>query len=193
MGRVYHCGRHHPVGPGLYNTGENELIRHKHIRITSLFSALDCGWDMTDSKFLLLWLLSDREVHVVWTMSQIDTFSFTLLFVSIILSQQWGKKKTKIHGFWGSNSDPLYWLGYSPVPKEISFSGYQELAQDENFPHQPFAIFTLRLIHTHSALLRPFLRGRNQEGTKAFLVLGQPQRDTLSPGQLLPLPGSSSR
>lgn len=136
MGRLYHCGRHHPVGPGLYNTRENELIRHKHTRINSLFSALDCGWDVTDSKFLLLWLLSDREVHVVWTMSQTDNFSLMLLFVSIILSQQWGKK-TKIHGFWGSNSDPLYWLGYSPVPKEISASGYQELAQGEDSLHHP--------------------------------------------------------
>lgn len=57
----------------------------------------------------------------------------------------------------------------------------------------PISICTPRPVHrTHSALLRLFLRGKGQEGTKTFLVLGHPQRDTLSPGQFLPFPGSSS-
>lgn len=65
------------------------------------------------------------------------TISPLCCFLSALFYHSNEGKKTKIHGFWGSNSDPLYWLGYSPVPKEISASGYQELAQGEDSLHHP--------------------------------------------------------
>lgn len=96
--------------------------------VNSLFSAPGCGWDVTDRATLTSrWLrgFMSPELWAKLTLSPLSCFSSELCYHS-------NEKKTKLCWFWGSNSGPLYWLGYSPIRKKIC-QRHQELAPAEDF------------------------------------------------------------
>lgn len=136
----------------------------------SLLLSVDAMW-LTESYYSV--------TDVARTRSQIKPFSIQLPLSELFY--QSNGKWTKTQGLWGSSLSPLSWLSYLHSPQDfyewLESRSLEDGLRMRIFPH--LHLYPTSCPPHPSALLRPFLRGKGQEGTKHswFLVT---HRGTLS-------------